>query len=117
MLLFGALLLCLELMIVVFYYVHRLAGDERIDARRWFWTWAAKGLGFPVLLWLFWNLGILPGLPPLILPMLQAAPILGASRFEIFTGFTAVAFIILSSYWAATSFAWFFAMLAARSDI
>jgi hypothetical protein len=57
------------------------AGDERADTQRWFWTWVGKGLGVPVLFWIVWNLGILPGLPSLLLQM--AGTTVDGSREQI----------------------------------
>src|SRR5437016_8779428 len=102
--------------IAVYYYLHRLVGDERGDVRRWFWTWLVKGLGLPVLFWLVWNTGILPGLPPLLFQMVQASSG-AASRLAVFFDVTAAALIVMGSYWAAVSFAWFLTLLARREDI
>src|SRR5580765_1139040 len=100
-LMFGvAVLAAAGLVMAVAYYLRRLAGDERADTQRWFWTWVAKGLGVPVLFWIVWNLGILPGLPSLLLQMAQAKAGI-TSRVEAFFAVTAAALLVMASYWAA----------------
>src|SRR3954447_3591321 len=105
-----AILVLASFVITVFYYLRRLAGDDRANIRRWFLAWVGKGVGVPIVLWTVWNLGILPGLPPMMLHMTQA--LVGKTQVQAFFSLTANALLVIGSYWAAASFAWFLVLLA-----
>src|SRR5437588_841548 len=96
------------------YYLKRLMGDEGAGGQRSFWTWVCRGLAAPVLFWTLWNLGILPGLPPVIRQVAQAA---GRSQVEAFIVTTAWALFVIGSCWAAVSLAWCLAILGGREEI
>src|ERR1051325_4335453 len=84
----------------VFQYFIRLVGDERPDTRRWFWTWVAKGLAVPLVIWITWNLGVLPGLPALM-PQIAQAQSGGGPWFPAFIAVLSSALLVIGSYWAA----------------
>jgi len=112
----SAILLFAGCIIAVYYYMHQLVGEGREDVRRWFWTWFAKGLGLPVLFWIVWNTGILPGLPALLFQMVQAGKT-GSSQVEVFFYVTSAGLMVMGSYWAAVSLAWFLVRVSRRDEI
>lgn len=114
MFLAAAVILLASLLLMVFVYLQRLAADEHSNIRQWFKSWAAKGLGVPILFWIVWNLGILPGLPPLVLQMVQAG---GGTQAQAFVKVLASGLMVIGFYWATISLAWFLIVLCGRKDI
>ena len=97
---------------VVHQYWEKLTGNEDPEVRRWFRLWTSKGLGGAVFLWVFFNSGILPGLPPLM-PQVAAAKGFGA-RLSALLEVTGAGLFLIGSYWAAVTFAWLIAALSTR---
>ena len=117
MIIFAAVILLLVgLGVGVFYYLERLVEGQGPDGRRWFWNWVCKGLVAPILFWMLWNFGIIPGLPAL-LPQVAQAQSGGGSRASTFLVVTTCALFVIGSFWAAVTFAWFLVIIAAREDI
>lgn len=99
-----------------YHYLHRLIGDVRTDVRRWFVSWVCKGLALPVLFWIVWNLGILPGLPA-IMPQIARAQAAGGNSTLAFFDVLISALFVIGSYWTAVTFAWLLTLTASRPAI
>jgi hypothetical protein len=56
---------------LVTFYWWRVYGEEKAYGRRWYLTWAAKGLAFPMVIWFLLNVGHTPVMPPLVKVMPQ----------------------------------------------
>ena len=112
----AAVIILSGLVVAVFHYFRRLVGDERSDGRRWFWIWVCKGLAVPLIVWMVWNVGVLPGLPALM-PQIARAQAARTNWLPAFFEVLASAVCVIGSYWAAVSFAWFVAFIAQREEI
>src|SRR5262249_15564390 len=108
----SSIVLLASFLAIVYQYWEKLTGNEDPEARRWFRLWASKGIGGAAFLWLFFNSGIWPGLPPL---MPQVATAKGyAARLSAFLDVAGVGLFLIGSYWAAITFAWLVATVATR---
>src|SRR4051812_34338615 len=108
MFLAAAVILLASLLLIVFVYLQRLAADKHSSIRQWFKSWVAKALGVPILFWIVWNLGLLPGLPPLMLQMVQSG---GGTQAQAFVTVLASGLLVIGFYWATVSLAWFLFVL------
>ena len=108
----GALVVVVTMVAFSFHYWDRLllGGDKR-QIRRWFIDWVGKGLGMPVLLWIIFNSGAHPVLPPFV-----SSVILGKAggRFGQILALTTPALLVIGTYWSAVSFAWLLANVVTR---
>lgn len=107
-----AILILAVLVAGAFVYWQRLflAGDLP-QSKRWFIHWAVKGLGLPGLLWIIFNLGGSPVLPPLVTQVILGR--VGGGWLGRMAALTAPALVIISSYWAALTCAWLIVAFAA----
>jgi hypothetical protein len=108
----GSLLVVASFVFAAFHYSERLADKERkLEARKWLEAWLWRGLAAPLLLWLIFNQGRTPILPPFV-----AAVALGKVHWGWFgrmIALTTPAIAIIGSYWAAVTYAWLIATYAA----
>jgi len=110
-----AILVSAGFVVAVLHYTSRMVGEQD-GSRRWLWSWLWKGMGVPIFVWLAWNFGMLPGLPPVIAQMAQIQP--GSQGWtQAFVVFTAAALFVISSYWAALSLGWLLFALAGREEL
>src|SRR5260221_14413502 len=110
-----AILVSAGLVAAVLHYYSDVVGEQE-GSRRWLWDWVWKGLGVPIFVWLAWNFGMLPGLPPVIAQMAQIQP--GSPGWtQAFLVFTAVALFVISSYWTALSLAWLLFVVVQRAEL
>ena len=127
--------------LVTFYWV-RLSGDDATYGRRWFLTWAVKGLVFPMGVWFLLNVGHTPVMPPLVkvMPLKIITPppkvippdeddppgtpptIIPGKPKKV--GYGPVAFVLIqtvpalapvSSFWGALTLGWFLKPLVRRA--
>jgi hypothetical protein len=78
---------------------------ERTATFRWLLAWSIKGLLVPFLLWAALNVGLSYELQP-FMPQIQAARNAGRPWFPIYLEVLCKGLFVLSSYWAALTFAW-----------
>jgi hypothetical protein len=98
----GSILLFAAFMLAGRHYWSEVAAGERAASLRPFWIWVWKGLGVPVVCWVFFNSGLF--LPPMMPPIEMASP--GGARVAAFVQFSAVALLVIASYWGAVTFGW-----------
>ena len=126
---------------LVSFYWRRLAGGNAAYDRRWYFTWLAKGLVFPIVVWFLLNIGhspIMPATikviprrnigqpptvffrpgapansPPIIIP--GKAKWIGVGPIGYVAIQTAPALAIVSTFWGALTLGWF-TLLVARRD-
>ena len=60
---FAALLVLAGFTVIVLQYVERLMGADYRRGQRWFWKWYIKGVVGPMVIWVLYILGALPGVP------------------------------------------------------
>jgi len=99
-----------------FYFLERLMPGDPVESRRWLRSWVIKGLAAPVVFWIVLNLGVLPGLPPILPQMLRAQASAGNWGWA-FRALLASALFVIGTSWAAVTFAWLLGMLAGREEI
>jgi|SRR6185503_3193060 len=105
---FASLLLLAGNTVIVLQFWEKLMGDdEPARGKRWFWKWYLKGVAAPLAIWILFSAGALPGLPSLLKP-------LGPNPATRIVNASAIALIVISSYWAALTLSWLVAAVAAR---
>jgi hypothetical protein len=110
-----SIIVCAGLVTAVLHYFGRMIGEQE-GSRRWLGNWLWKGLGVPVFVWFVWNLGMLPGLPPIIAQIGKIQPS-SPGWVSAFFGYTAAALFVISSYWAAVTLAWLLYAVAGREEV
>jgi hypothetical protein len=110
----GICCLCGAVQVALVYWT-RLDEAEALRERRVFVAWAVKGLGVPVLSWLVFNSGWVPGLPTL-LPQLEAARSGKGPWLGLYLDLTAGALFVIASYWCAVTLAWLVRLELMRLD-
>jgi tetratricopeptide (TPR) repeat protein len=100
----GALVVTGTFVWAAYHYAERLAPrGERQETRKWLATWFAKGLAAPVLLWIIFNLGHTPILPPMFPSVARAA---AQGWIWWMCAVTAPAVAIAGTYWATLTYGW-----------
>lgn len=92
---------------VTFFFWQRLPlrEEETVEGRRrWLIEWGVKGIGLPLLIWFFVNLGPFRWLPP-FLPDVDYLKNAGKPWFWASVGLSSLAMGVVASYWAAISLA------------
>ncbi len=104
---FAALLVLAGFTVIVLQYVERLMGADYRRGQRWFWRWYIKGLAVPLVIWVLYVAGGLPGVPSLF-------GRLGPNAAARTVNASALGLIVISSYWAAMTLAWLVVSVAVR---
>lgn len=86
-----------------FYWNVMVLEGDRVRIRRWSIDWVGKGLLVPLLLWVFFNSGSTPILPPFV-DRVMLGQVKGS--FNQFAALTSPAMLVIASYWGAVSLAW-----------
>ncbi len=84
-------------------------------AERRFLLWTTKGLTVPIIFWILINSGLAPGIP-ILLPEIALAKYRGGNWVRLLVQSSAPILLIVSSYWAAITFGWLQAIVAARTQ-
>ncbi len=84
----------------------RLDGTDPARLKRWYLPWVLKGLGFPVLAWLALNSGLLPGLPPLMVPTTAQMPWGSWDWLTRLARSSAAVSLVIATYWLAVTCGW-----------
>ena len=87
------------------FYWNQIFEAEGAPARRRFLIWAVKGLLGPVLLWLVFNCGLLPGSPGFLPEVVENRSRGGPWVGVLFRSLGPVLFLV-SSFWAAVTIGW-----------
>src|SRR6185503_6156461 len=101
----SSMILLAGFVMVTFHYWQRFGEETGSPNRRWLIAWVVKGVGLPVLIWLLFNSGIVPGVPSLMTEV-ELARARGGSWIAGFLRAMAPGLLIIGSYWAAVSFGW-----------
>jgi hypothetical protein len=111
----GAILLLACLVGGALFYWQRLFLHDNVpESRRWFKHWAIRGLGLPVLLWIIFNLGGSPVLPPLVTQVILGQ--VGGGWLGRMVALTVPALVIISSYWAGLTCIWLVVAFASHRN-
>jgi hypothetical protein len=94
-------------------YWDRLADAEKSFAQPGFWVWVRRGILVPSALWLLFNMGIVPGMPPL-LPNLVLPGSIGQSWILYLLQISGLALFVIGSYWGMVTFSWLLARIAGK---
>lgn len=77
---------------------------------RWVAGWAARGLGLPLLAWMWLNCGFSSYMPPLM-PRVARIWAKGGNWFPAFLDVSAAGLWVIASCWASVTFGWFLAAM------
>ena len=111
MLLALAILLLVGVVKVAADYRARVVADDDIPAaRRGFFLWMAKGIAFPLFVWIFLNCGVLSRFPPIV-PEISLA---GPQWPLVLLGTIPAALFFIASWWTAITVGWFMVLLLAE---
>lgn len=91
---------------IVLFCWHRLFAQNAARAHRWLLGFFCKGVGAPFGIWVVVNLGVLPGLPPLM-PQIELAQSAGLPALPVFLRVVGTGLWTISTYWAAMTLGWF----------
>jgi len=94
-------------------YWLRLFETEGPTAHQQFLLWTCKGLVVPIVVWILINCGFVPGMPILV-PEIALTQSRGSNWIQPLARSCAPVLVITGSYWAAITFGWLQALIAAR---
>jgi hypothetical protein len=96
----SSILVLAAFILLALHYWREVAASQRASSLRPFWNWVGKGVCVPILWWVFFNSGL--WMPPLI-PQIEMAPP-GGGRVTMWVRLSAVALLVIASYWAGVTF-------------
>ena len=108
-----SILLLLFFVGLALFFCQKTFVDDARQGRRWLLGWAAKGAGFPILIWFFMNVGVSSILPP-FLSSLRYAQSTGGSLKPQLPQTMAVGIFVIGTYWAAFTLGWLIILMSSR---
>ena len=112
----AAIILGTVFIVVAFHFWDRFAeeDEDNPEIRRWFVSWAGKGLVVPTAVWILMNAGVSLHFPPFV-PQIAIAQAAGKWLGE-FLDWVGLGFWIISSWWSAMTVVWLAATLFQRAE-
>lgn len=111
----GSLIILICCVLVPAYYWNLFFEDQDTQTSRCLVGWACKGVFVPVIVWMVFNSGISPRMPPLM-PEIAIAQSGGASWASATLEVTADGLLVIGSYWAAITLGWLATLIATRAS-
>ncbi len=87
---------------------------ERSAWRKSFWSWAARGYGFPLFIWSLANFGFGRRFPPLT-PLLADAQSSHQPWFASWLAVCLAGSILILTYWGAVTYLWILAVMVRQA--